>query len=143
MSLTSYQAAPPRVVIMATEVTKANRNAFGEQRFRRFENGSSGRIRRFLPPVFSTIETQFTWVIQQIPQLLARTFSVQFAGNSAGTFAGTFGMRIIGLLCYHFPRSNRTRLQLLLPVADFPDECRPFQTKTMPVPRDKEVTGDK
>jgi hypothetical protein len=30
MSLTSYQTAPPRVVIIATEVTKATRNAFNE-----------------------------------------------------------------------------------------------------------------
>src|SRR5207249_3014943 len=31
------------------------------------------------------IETQFTWVIKQTLQLLARAFSMPFAGNFAGT----------------------------------------------------------
>jgi hypothetical protein len=48
MSLTSYQAAPPRALIMATWVTKSNRNRFDEW-FGRLKTGSSGRIRRFLP----------------------------------------------------------------------------------------------
>jgi hypothetical protein len=36
-------------------------------------------------PVFDAIETQFTWVIKQTLALLARTFSLPFAGKSAGT----------------------------------------------------------
>jgi hypothetical protein len=36
-------------------------------------------------PVFDPIETQFTWLIKQTPPLLARTFSLQFAGNFAGS----------------------------------------------------------
>jgi hypothetical protein len=39
-------------------------------------------------PVFAAIETQFTWVIKQTLVLLARTFSVRFAGNSAGKIGG-------------------------------------------------------
>src|SRR2546423_303796 len=36
-------------------------------------------------PVFDAIQKQFTWGIKQTLQLLARTFPVRFAGNSAGT----------------------------------------------------------
>jgi hypothetical protein len=36
-------------------------------------------------PVFEAIQSQFTWVIKQTLALLARSFSVRFAGNSAGT----------------------------------------------------------
>jgi hypothetical protein len=44
------------------------------------------RLGSALPsPLFDAIETQFTWVIKQTRQLLARAFSVQFAGNFAGT----------------------------------------------------------
>jgi hypothetical protein len=37
-------------------------------------------------PVFTAIETQLTWVIKQSLPLLARTFSLPFAGNFAGKF---------------------------------------------------------
>jgi hypothetical protein len=36
--------------------------------------------------VFDAIQTQFTWVIKQTLPLLARAFSLRFAGNSAGRF---------------------------------------------------------
>jgi hypothetical protein len=37
--------------------------------------------------VFERIQTQFAWVIKQTLELPARTFSLRFAGNFAGTRA--------------------------------------------------------
>jgi hypothetical protein len=85
----------------------------------------NGGDRFRLALVFDAVETEFTWVIKRTVTLLTRTFSVQFAGNFAGSgevtcqwgpktvlhgieiwaFCGTVDVKLLSEFSCHIPPS--------------------------------------